>query len=644
MVRAIAVVSVLLSAILSGGLASAADPKIATRCDAAERLLADGQRELAVAQLNKALDRQQTRDCAVRALVALQAAPSSEAYTRCHAGDDLRTKHAKDEGTGDDLLDQAKEQYTKALESDTERKCGADGLIAVAKIAKDEAGRDKRLTPREAAREVVDFAAGTAWAWPAGLLIVLALYAIFRLVIPPKRIKIKAAAGDEKFAEQVVEAANGAGGEDAAPAKLAVGHDALPKQFTADVVALLRLPAGAAVAQLLTIPVGWIASRLSVTRSSAGGWEVAEMTLRRPWRTTRSVRIPLRLGALDEKVRQQVLALACGAWLVTVIDDDCEAPPTSSGDDGAARAHACFRAGANRQDVGDPETALACYAAMPDVRHTDAPYAWVGSRLNTMVALKAQQRWAEADLLARAVKEVPQRLLDNEHRVFEFGRPGLEELRRKVAYMSAIVYVDHLAAKPADPHAAEAAKKAVAALDEEIDRPDAKKDYSIYTAMRLVSLCHSILSGQPRALDDVGARMKLAGPASSSIETRRPALGAVAHYDAACAVSLLLARLLRSQAAAEETLEEAVESPDAASEESQHIEEACRLLKLALVANLEERRARVRAMAQADAMLKPLRDRAPTKFADAIGEPPEPEQPDARLAVELTTAAAPATP
>jgi hypothetical protein len=246
-----------------------------------------------------------------------------------------------------------------------------------------------------------------------------------------------------------------------------------------------------------------------------------------------------------------------------------------------------------------------------------------------MMALKEQGRWAEADLLARAVRTIPAGLVASEDRCREFGKAPLAELRLRTAYMSAIFYVDRFAdIKTAA--VATAAKQAADALAAEIALPEhhlAEHDHSLYVAAKLVVLCHSILGREEATLDDVLALLKLDSSSASRVSTGQPALGAVSHYDAACAVSLLLER--------------PGPTDNAAAVQEMHVLEGCRLLRLALAATGEQRRVRVRTMAQTDAMLEELRRLAPVEFDEAIGTPPEPPAPDARLALDVTTTASP---
>src|SRR4051794_25145318 len=120
--RAIVAFVALLAAVSPTAAAAkgAGDPP-PSRCEVAGDLIRAGKRDVGVEQLTKGLDRPATRACARDALIALQEPPP--AATRCDAAGKLR-RHG-------DLLDEAKAQYEKALDEDSQRACAVRGLVVV---------------------------------------------------------------------------------------------------------------------------------------------------------------------------------------------------------------------------------------------------------------------------------------------------------------------------------------------------------------------------------------------------------------------------------------------------------------------------------------------------------------------------------
>jgi hypothetical protein len=523
----------------------------------------------------------------------------AQGETRCAAADALRD---------DGQFDLAEGQYKKALDDPQERTCAVAGLkqLEVKKqAAADKKKDDDRVVDSgDAYDAVVDWLA-KAWPWIAVFVVLSALGWLFRLLRPSKHIAIRAAKADAKFADAVVAAASAAGGDGSPSPSVKVvlaGADALPAKTITDVSKLLSLPGSVPLAPLLKLAAFPLApSTLSVGWSAAGGWAVAELRLRRAWRRRRKARVALKLGSLDATKQQEAVALVVGAWIVGFLPHRrslwkvlmLEPKPTTTtqrGDMPAVLAHAYFRAGANLQLRGEAPTALRCYEAMPLVAADVAPFAWVGSRLNAMMVLKAQKRIDEADAMAHAVAGVAHDILDDAEYRDRFG----------------------------DDHCKDAAREAVALLTEEItgaSDPEAHVDLGLLTAMKMVKICHAVLddsSANPPA--DPAATLEAGLQAAANASPRQP-LGAAAYYDAACAYNLMA---IRSDPPSEANIVNALD-----------------MLKLAAAATPASSRARMLATARSDAMLAFLREQRKPQFDGALGVVETPG-PDASLAVSVT--------
>jgi hypothetical protein len=551
----------------------------------------------------------------------------AQGETRCAAADALRD---------DGQFDLAEGQYKKALDDPQERTCAVAGLkqLEVKKqAAADKKKDDDRVVDSgDAYDAVVDWLA-KAWPWIAVFVVLSALGWLFRLLRPSKHIAIRAAKADAKFADAVVAAASAAGGDGSPSPSVKVvlaGADALPAKTITDVSKLLSLPGSVPLAPLLKLAAFPLApSTLSVGWSAAGGWAVAELRLRRAWRRRRKARVALKLGSLDATKQQEAVALVVGAWIVGFLPHRrslwkvlmLEPKPTTTtqrGDMPAVLAHAYFRAGANLQLRGEAPTALRCYEAMPLVAADVAPFAWVGSRLNAMMVLKAQKRIDEADAMAHAVAGVAHDILDDAEYRDRFGDDQLRDLRRRTVYLTAILRVDLLAEDPSDEDRKDAAREAVALLTEEItgaSDPEAHVDLGLLTAMKMVKICHAVLddsSANPPA--DPAATLEAGLQAAANASPRQP-LGAAAYYDAACAYNLMA---IRSDPPSEANIVNALD-----------------MLKLAAAATPASSRARMLATARSDAMLAFLREQRKPQFDGALGVVETPG-PDASLAVSVT--------
>ena len=193
----------------------------------------------------------------------------AQSESRCDAADAL---------AGDGLLlAEAKAQYTKALDDPQERACAVKGLMEVAaaqaankaaadaekaaaeatKAAADKKKKDddKVVTVDEAVDAVVDWS-DKAWPWVAVYALLCALGLLYRLFRPSKRIAIRAAKADEKFAGDVVAAANAAGGDGGPSPSVKVvlgGADALPEKTVTDLSKALALPSAVPLGPLLNL-------------------------------------------------------------------------------------------------------------------------------------------------------------------------------------------------------------------------------------------------------------------------------------------------------------------------------------------------------------------------------------------------------
>jgi hypothetical protein len=521
---------------------------------------------------------------------------------------------------GKDLLDagqtaDARQRYNKALdEGGTGQQCGVDGLKAVAaaeaEAAKKKAADDTKLTFREAGDDVTDFVTeNLPWiilvfgVW-AGMLIVAALRG-------DSGVRVRAPLSSEDLAKGVAAAARAAGGANAPPAKIITASDETADSTAADLAKVFRIPGTVPLGDLLKRPPfsAWLSTRLDVSGAIAGGWAVIDLTLRQPFSSKRSQRFAVDLGDADDAEKTAVLALIGGAWLNGALHTD-DGPPVARGDATGLADHALFRAGANRHALGKTQIARACYAAMPGGDPHDAPFAWVGSRLNEMMALKTERRWLEAAQIANEVGDFPDDTIAGDERLF-FDEDQLVELLLRQRYMTAILRVDHWYAVGQQPNTfgpglaqlKEKADIAVERLRELVDHhaAESRELEALRAAGRMVALTYQIAAGGSATIDSVRKQLGVGDFGDS----RRPAVSAAGYYDAACAVSLLLARAGADDGA-----------------RKGYAREGLWLLETAVAATLEARRPRVRELARTDPMLEHLEQEDPAGFANALGEPP----------------------
>ena len=553
--------------------------------------------------------------------------PAEPAQTpQCAAGKQL---------VGAEQLEAAKLRYNKALDDEGAkgRECGVHGLTAIAAIEDAAAKDEKTLDLGDAWTKTKDWFTGNR-AW-IGLVVAfwvaLALAYWIRIQMGnDQRVRVRAPASSADLATAVVAAANAAGGRDASTAKVFIAADETSDTDAADLAKIFRVPGTVPIGDLLKRPPfsGWFSLRLAVTGSIAGGWAVIELTYRQRWKPKRHVRIPIELGDIEDDEKKEVLALVGGAWLNAVLQTADPAPVLDRDDDGL-RAHALFRAGANRQTLGKTHIALACYDAMPEKGYDAiAPFAWAGSRLNRMMALKTERRWLEAAQLANEIGDFPTEEIEPADRK-RFGEKRLDELLLRQRYMTAILRVDHwYASKDQPPNAFNPksvelktkAEAAVANLEKLVgtDPGSGGELAPLHAAGRMVNLSYKIADGQGKTIDDVRRLLGLGGLTS----TERPKVGAAAYYDAACAVSLLLEQLEIGN-----------------DDRPQRTREGLWLLETAVAATLEGRRGRVAEMAKADPMLEHLEKADPAGFAKAIGDDPPAEEKPKESAVPFYLAA-----
>lgn len=540
-------------------------------------------------------------------LVALGVGAVAEAQSpQCAAGERLLAAG---------LLDDAKQRFHKALDEDgAGRECGVTGLenvaAAEAETAKEKEDDKNTFTFAEAWEDVENFVTqGVPW-----IVVVLVVWAVLLVryaLRKDKRVHVHAPTSSEDLAKRVVAAARAAGGKHAAPVKIITASDEPGDTRGADLAKLLRIPGTVPIGDLLKRPPfsGWISIRLNVSGAIAGGWAVIELTFREPLSRKRSERIAIELGDIDDAEKTEVLALVGGAWLNVVLQTDGVAPVRNC-DAAGMTDHALFRAGANRQALGKTQIARACYAARRDVSPDIAPFAWAGSRLNEMMALKTERRWLEATQVANEVGDFPAEVINDAERE-SFGPDEMAELLLRQRYMTAILRVDHWYAVYQQPNTfspnvvelKQTARSAVDRLDELVrpERGASRKFEPLRAAGRMVVLSYAIASGQGGGIEDVRKQLGIGTVADS----KRPAVAAAGYYDAACAVSLLLTRSVGGDGTREK-----------------RIREGLWLLETAVAATLETRRPRVREMARTDPMLEHLEQAEPAGFAKALGEPP----------------------
>ena len=272
--------------------------------------------------------------------------------------------------------------------------------------------------------------------------------------------------------------------------------------------------------------------------------------------------------------------------------------------------------------------ALVCYAAMPPaIDATRAPFAWVGARLNLMVALQIQGRYGEARAIAKTATAAVGRLLATREIVAWFGDSQLHDLKRRAAYMIATLYQDELTARRGDPildgspePPGVEIEAANTALQAAINEPGAATaEPGLIAAMSMVAFCHKIQKTPPAPVDCNDVKGVLNNAITTADRTVRPGLGAAAFYDAACVLCLI--------------------ADGDAEGGANDLAYALAYLQLAAAATPASSLSRVQLTAKADPMLKPLH--APG-YAAALHEAlriadPRPE-PDLRLDVTTTAA------
>lgn len=541
-------------------------------------------------------------------LVAFSAGAVAEAQSQqCVAGDRLLEAG---------LTADAKRRYNKALDGgEAGRDCGIAGLKNVAKAeaeaAKAEDDDANELTFAEAKDDVGNFfTKGLPW---IVLVLVVWVALVVRFVLRNyKHVLVRAPKSSEDLAKGVVAAARALGGQRDAPAKIITAPDEPADTSVADLAKLFRIPGTFPIGELLKRPpfVAWLSIRLDVSGAIAGGWAVIELTYREPLVGKRRERIALDLGDTADAEKTELLALVGGAWLSVVLQTEGVAPVRDRDADGLTD-HALFRAGANRQALAKTQIARACYAAMRGVDARTAPFAWAGSRLNEMMALKTERRWLEAAQVANKVGDFPTGKIGEGEKEY-FGAEEIAELLLRQRYMTAILRVDHWYWEdqhrtPFGANVAELKRKAGAAVKRlnklvKREQPRASDEVeALRAAGRMVVLSYKIAAGQGGTIEDIREQLGV-GTVSDST---RPPVRAAGYYDAACAVSLLLVR---------------PEGDDDTRKE--HIREALWLLETAVAATLEGRRPRVRELARTDPMLEHLEQADPAGFANALGEPP----------------------
>lgn len=534
-------------------------------------------------------------------LLALTAVDTVSAATpQCDAGNQLLKA---------DLIEDAQERFNQALDVG-EGECAVKGLKAVAAATKAAAAAkqddDDHLTVAEAWGQVVDFVTQSA-PW---IVLVLSFWSLL-LVVAFLRggggVRVRAPASSKDLATRVAAVARAAGGDSAPPAKILTASDDVQSTTAADVAKVFRIPGTVPIGELLTQPPfsAWLSTRLAVTGSIGGGWGVIDLVLRNPFKTEE--RIAVDLADVDDDAKAEVLALIGGAWLNVALAG--AGAPVRGGESDGLVDHALFRAGANQQSVGENEIARACYAAMRGAPPAVAPFAWVGSRLNQMAALKGERRWTEASQLANEIGDFPDGRLDEDEQR-RFDRSQMDELRLRQRYITALLRIDHWYVLRT-PELEAKADAAVRRLQRSLDEPavPAGPLASLRSAASMAVLAYQLAKAPAGELPvDLGmVRAELGAGTEDTVGRQR--VSPATYYDAACVVSLLFER----------------HAPGAAR--VLHAREARDLLQAAVANTLEARRARLRAMANADPMFKALKAEDPTAFSTALGEPPAAESP-----------------
>jgi hypothetical protein len=192
--------------------------------------------------------------------------------------------------------------------------------------------------------------------------------------------------------------------------------------------------------------------------------------------------------------------------------------------------------------------------------------------------------------------------------------------------MIAILRVDHCYAEPSafSPTPAQLEAKAGSAVDRLAELTAAKSSDSpelarLRSAGRMVVLAYRIAAGKGGTIESVREQLGVGDFDGKP----RATVGAAAYYDAACAVSLLLAR-----------------AGDDAGKRKRYTAEGLWMLETSVAATVEARRPRVRELARTDPMLDHLEQEDPARFAKALGEPPPKDQPPASVGDTIARALA----
>jgi hypothetical protein len=575
-------------------------------CQAARGLITHNQRALGLTLLKQAISGSDdaVRACAVQQFITASqqpAAPAPKPVSHCDAGGEL-LKNGQ--------VAEAKSEYETALSDGSTRSCAVAGLHTVAKRQ----AADKRITASDVLNAVSDTFLNVAWPWLALLLIIRVAGAAFRFVMPPSQISVRSSADDKDFATAVLQAANAADSGPTRTLKVVTVDDAsLPDNTVADLSKVLGLPGSVPLQAIVDLVAGsLLANRLQVSAAVDAGWATAHLQLRRPWWQVDETRIAIRLGDSPATDAKKVLAHVAGAWLVALEAEDSFPPPTQIDTPAALLAQALFRAGSYLQSAGDNTSALACYEAMPKVTPAQAPVAWAGARLN-IARLLGIERLAESAALMDDVVGALTGLVPV-HRDSSV-RAHVEQLRLQALYLRACLWVNAEAKDRGAGETRENANRSVAALGAALAHTQ-PLERGAEAAMRLIGVTHAIIVDGV-SNNDASKQVEyiLSEDLSDASVHPTPPLTPAAHYDAACAHSLLAGRV-----------------PHDETQRAQQIALSVKHLKIAFAATPPSQKARVTSMAQTDPTLTAVRGYSPSspeptdttyeKFNDAVGVAP----------------------
>jgi hypothetical protein len=310
--------------------------------------------------------------CLIEEIIKFAPMAAKASTSHCEAGKWLLKHHDPDA---------AKSEYEAAIKEDANRQCGIEGL----EKTRSRITADKRISVADVGNSFFDELLNVAWPWLVAALLIRGTLAFVRGYIwTPNRTSLTAPADQKTFATAVMQAAGAAGRDSRRPLKVMTATDAaLPADTVGDVSKLLGLPGSVPLQAIVNLAVGpTLANRAEVSSALAGGWATAEVVHRRPGHRRVRARIAIALGGLDSKAQEAALALAVGAWLIAIENEQI-----GGRDKDSRMAYALFRAGAYLQSTGDTTSALAFYAAMPTIGICDEPLAWIGSRANTVTIL-----------------------------------------------------------------------------------------------------------------------------------------------------------------------------------------------------------------------------------------------------------------